>query len=207
MITSSLLTETLKISNEKALLWAPILAQTCEQFNITSKNAIAMFIAQCAHESANFTRLVENLNYSSEGLAATWPSRFKNPDGTPNALAKSLHRKPEMIANVVYANRMGNGSIESGEGWKFSGRGLIQLTFKNNYINIGNGLKLDLVNHPELLEIPKNAASSAAFYWNSKNITPSADKGDILAVTKLINGGTIGLKERTELFEKIKKAL
>lgn len=206
-ITPELLTKTLNIPAERSMIWATHINDVCTKYSITTKNAVAMFIAQCAHESALFTRLIENLNYSSEGLAKVWKNRFADGEGKPNALAKSLHRKPEAIANIVYANRMGNGSTESGEGWKYRGRGIIQLTGKENYQNLSTAVKIDFVNHPELLESPEYAVLSAGWYWNSRNINKYADLGDYVTVTKLIQGKDLGLKERTELFEKIKKEL
>lgn len=151
----------------------------------------AAFIAQCAHESAGFTRKIENLNYSGDRLPVIFPKYFPDP-----VLARNYHRQPERIANIVYANRMGNGPTESGDGWKFRGRGYIQLTGKDNYTKCGEAIGVDLVAKPEHLEMAKGAVDSAIWYWNSRKLNEYADDGDMTTLTKKINGGTHGLSER-----------
>lgn len=169
-------------------------------YGITSKASIAAFLAQIAHESQDFTRVVENLNYSAQGLANTWPNRYAaNPKAkakTPNAVALRLHRNPEAIANNCYANRMGNGGEASGDGWRYRGRSLKQVTGKDNYTACGKALDLDLISHPELLELPENAVRAACWFWKANNLTPLADAGNFTKVTEIINGGTNGLAER-----------
>jgi len=176
--------------------WEEPLNEVFEKYEINTPERQAGFVGQCMHESNNFKTLEENLNYSAKGLMATWPSRFDAAE------AARCERKPELIANKVYAGRMGN--TEDGEGWKFRGRGLKQLTGKENYTNCGAGLGIDLVANPDLLLTPKYAALSAAWFWNKKGLNALADAGDIDQMTKRINGGLIGIDERKA---KIAKAL
>lgn len=194
--------------------WLPYIRQTCEEFEINTAERIAAFLAQTAHESAGYTMLEENLNYSDVTMAAVWPNRFavKNPDGKykldekgkkiPNAFAKALHRKPQLIANTVYSNRMGNGTIESGDGWKHRGMGLKQLTGKDNHKRCGDYLGVDLVANPELLLTPEFAARSAGWFWKTNNLNKYADVSDIKGMTKVINGGLIGIDDRTARFDR-----
>jgi putative chitinase len=179
--------------------WLSPLKDTFAKYDISTPKRQASFIGQCAHESNNFKTLEENLNYRPESLMKTWPSRF--PD-LPTAMKYAHH--PEAIANKVYGGRMGNGVEESGDGWKYHGRGLIQLTGKENYANCGSGIGVDLLNSPGLLADPKYAALSAGWFWNRKQINFLADSGDIETMTKRINGGLIGLDDRKV---KIAKAL
>jgi putative chitinase len=194
--------------------WLPFIRETCEKYQINTKNRIASFLAQTAHESGGYTMLEENLNYSDATMAAVWPPRFavQEPDpnrpgktrakkdeknkNIPNAFAKALHRKPEAIANTVYSNRMGNGTIESGEGWKHRGMGLKQLTGKDNHKRCGDALGADFVTSPELLLEPKWAALSAGWFWSANKLDIFADNDDIKGQTIKINGGTIGLADR-----------
>lgn len=192
--------------------WLPAIVVACEVFHIDTEKRIAGFLAQCAHESAGFTVLTENLNYSADGMAAIWPNRFavlgedkkpvktKEGKNTPNKFALALHRKPEMIANVVYSSRMGNGPVESGEGWKYRGRGLKQLTGKDNYTRCGKALGVDLVENPDLLLEPRYAALSAGWFWDSNKCSSFADADDFVGLTKKINGGTIGLPDRQKRY-------
>jgi putative chitinase len=170
-----------------------------EVFN--TENRKAGFLAQTAHESGSFIRIVENLNYSKDGLLATFPKYF---DATT---AEQYARKPDKIANRVYANRMGNGDEASGDGWKFKGRGLIQLTGKTNYTNCGKFYDMDLVSNSAFLETVEGAVKSAIWFWTQNKIYQYADKDDIKAMTKAINGGYKGLEERTHLYELAKTIL
>ncbi len=179
----------------------------CRRYDINTPARIAAFLAQLAHESARFDRLSENLNYSAQGLAATWPSRFRDAAGQPSALARELHRRPEAIANVVYADRLGNGPAESGDGWHYRGRGLIQITGRSNYRACGDALGIDLERYPELLEYPLYAALSAGWYWDARRLNQHADAHDVERITRLINGGTHGLRDRLALTEKAMTAL
>lgn len=202
------------VSKELAERWLPHVQAAFERFGINTERQVAAWIAQCAHESAGFKTLTENLNYSADTMAAVWPGRFAvmGPDkkpakvkgkNQPNKFALALHRKPEMIANAVYSNRMGNGNIESGEGWKFRGRGLKQLTGKFNHIQASKGLGVDLVTNPDLLLEPQWAALSAAWFWSENKCGPIADSGDFVALTKRINGGTIGLEDRQKRYKAV----
>ena len=193
--------------------WLGAIQAACSEFKIDTPQRVAAFLAQCAHESAGFTALEENLNYSDVTMAAVWPNRFavlgadKKPKkdekgkNTPNAFAKALHRKPELIANAVYSNRMGNGTIESGDGWRYRGRGLKQLTGKFNYEKCGAALGVDLVSNPDLLLEPSYAARSAGWFWQSNNLSKFADAGDLEGMTKKINGGLIGFADRKARYE------
>ena len=198
--------------------WSRAVALACQEFGIDTPQRIAGFLSQCAHESGGFERLQENLNYSAEGMASIWPKRFAilGPDGKPvkkdgknqpNKFALALHRKPEAIANVVYSGRMGNGPIESGEGWKYRGRGLKQLTGKSNHIECSKGLGVDLVENPDLLLEPTYAARSAAWFWQKNKCNTFADVGDIEGLTKRINGGLIGLADRKARYQAAERSL
>jgi putative chitinase len=175
--------------------WHAAMTELFPQYGIDTPQRIAGFIAQCGHESAGFTVLEENLNYSEKGLMATFPKYFR--DRSPAA----YERKPEAIANVVYANRMGNGSEKSGDGWKFRGRGVIQLTGFENYTNFAKAVGKDVDQVIKYLGTKKGALHSACWYWDSRNINATADAGDIVKMTKLINGGTIGLEDRKKHYE------
>jgi putative chitinase len=191
--------------------WADAVANACAEFSISTPQRIAGFLSQCAHESGGFERLQENLNYSADGMAGIWPKRFAvlGPDGKPvkkdgknqpNKFALALHRKPEMIANVVYSNRMGNGPTESGEGWKYRGRGLKQLTGKDNHRACSAGLGVDLVSNPDMLLEPVYAARSAAWFWSTNKCNAFADAEDIEGLTRKINGGLIGIDDRKKRY-------
>ena len=198
--------------------WLEAVVEACTRFQINTPKRIAAFLAQTAHESGGYTMLEENLNYSADTMAVVWPNRFaemgpdkkpvkENGKNKPNKFALALHRKPEMIANVVYSNRMGNGTIESGEGWKYRGRGLKQLTGKDNYTRCGKSLGIDLVDRPELLLIPKYAALSAGWFWDSNRLGDFADRDDFVGMTKKINGGTIGLADREARYKAVLSVL
>lgn len=171
---------------------------------INSNKRIAAFISQCGHESAGFTRFVENLNYSANGLNAVFPKYFKNIGIDANNYAKN----PQKIANYIYANRMGNGSVESGDGYKYRGRGPIQLTGKNNYRDFSLEYQVDVLNNPDLVLTDKKISLlSAIWYWRKNNLNNYADKEDIKGLTKAINGGYLGLEERLDEYKKIMSLL
>ena len=177
--------------------WLDPLEEVFAKYEINTPLRQAAFIGQCAHESNNFKVLQENLNYSAEGLMKTWPSRFPTKD-----IADQYARQPTKIAGKVYNGRMGNTSEE--EASKYFGRGLIQLTGKENYDNCGKGIGVDLIGQPGLLAQPNYAALSAGWFWNKKGLNSLADANDIETMTKRINGGLIGLDDRKA---KIAKAL
>lgn len=192
--------------------WLDAIIETCVEFEINTPERIAAFLAQTSHESGGYTMLSENLNYRAATLAACWPNRFaqlgpdkkpvKDAQGKliPTAVANAIAGKPELIANMVYSSRMGNGPAESGEGWKYRGRGLKQLTGKDNYTRCGAALGLDLVGNPDLLLEPLPAARSAGWFWKANNLSAFADAEDIKGMTKKINGGFIGLAQRQALY-------
>lgn len=171
--------------------WLEPLNETMHRFEINTPARISAFIGQCQHESGNFKTLEENLNYSAESLHRVWPSRFPTVEA-----ARPYHRNPEMIANKVYGGRMGN--TEEGDGWLYHGRGLIQLTGKDNYTLCGDALNVDLIHSPDLLLAPRYAALSAGWFWSKNGCNRLADAGDWAALTKRINGGTIGLDDRVK---------
>lgn len=192
--------------------WIDALVDTCRDFEINTPERIASFLAQTSHESGGYTMLSENLNYRATTLAACWPNRFavlgadkkpikENGKLVPTKLAESIAGKPELIANLVYSNRMGNGPAESGEGWKYRGRGLKQLTGKDNYTRCGQALGVDLVSNPDLLLEPMYAAKSAGWFWKTNKLAEFADKEDIKGMTKKINGGLIGYEARQALYD------
>jgi len=208
-----------KIKRDVAERWLPHVQKALERFGIQSERQVAAWIAQTAHESGGYTMLVENLNYRAATMAVCWPGRFavKNPDGTwakddkggkvPNKFALALEKKPEALANVVYSSRMGNGPTESGDGWAFRGRGLKQLTGRDNVTRCGLALGVDLASNPDLLLQPEYAALSAAWFWSVNKCGPLADANDFVGLTKKINGGTIGLADRQARYEAVLASL
>lgn len=199
ILTADLLTRATECRYDRAELFALPITAAAERFDIDTPARLARFVAQTAHESARFRRVVENLNYSAEGLASTWPGRYRGKDGKPNDLARKLHRRPRDIANHTYAHRMGNGGPETQDGWKYRGRGLIQLTGRDNYAACGTALGEDFINHPERLEEPPWAALAAAWFWDANHLNSYADTGDDTGLTRRINGGTHGMRERLSL--------
>lgn len=183
-ITEQQLLQILPNAGRQAGVFVPVLNTAMAKYGIVTRLRIAAFIAQIGHESGQLTRLVESLNYSADALVKTWPSRFDLVRATAAA------RKPEQIANIVYAGRLGNTS--PGDGWKYRGRGLIQVTGKTNHAACGEALGVDLVNHPELLEQPQYAALSAAWYWSVNGLNTLADAGDIQNIGSIINTGSKG---------------
>jgi len=157
---------------------------------------LAGFIAQCAHESGGFNAIKENLNYSAKGLMGTFKKYFSN-----EAIATQYQRKPEMIANRVYANRMGNGDEASGDGYRYCGRGLIQLTGHDNYAKFANDLGMSLEDTVSYLETSNGAVASAGWFWDNNKLNQYCDSGDFVTLTKRINGGTIGLEDRKQHFD------
>lgn len=172
--------------------WYSAMSLLFPKYEINTPARIAGFVAQCGHESQNFKTLEENLNYSAEGLNRTFPKYFVKAGRD----AQAYHRQPEKIANVVYANRMGNGDTASGEGWKFRGRGVIQLTGKDNYSRFAKYVGKSIDETIEYLKTKQGALESACWFWKTNGLNEIADSGDIVAMTKRINGGTIGLEDR-----------
>jgi putative chitinase len=179
--------------------WYHALEQALPDYDINTPQRVAAFIAQCAHESGGFKALKENLNYKAVTLRKIFPKYFPD-DATANYYA-SLPNKQEAIANKVYGGRMGNGPEASGDGFRYCGRGLIQLTGKNNYQNFADSIETPVEDIPEFLGTFEGAVQSACWFWESNNLNQWADKGDILTLTKRINGGTIGLEDRIKHYE------
>ena len=177
--------------NKYVSYWYQALQQLLPQYEINTPDRIAAFLAQCAHESGGFVFIKENLNYKWASLRKVFPKYFPT-----DALAQQYEKQPEKIANRVYANRMGNGPEESGDGWRFCGRGLIQVTGRENYSWFAASLQISPEEASEYMETFEGAAQSACWFWESNNLNQWADKRDILTLTKRINGGTIGLEDR-----------
>lgn len=193
------LQEIMGCNKEVASAYTLNLNKFMKEYGINSKERVAMFLAQVGHESGRLKRVVENLNYSSKGLLATWPSRYNKE------LAERHHRKPELIANHVYGGRMGNSN--TGDGWKYRGRGLIQLTGYNNYRAYQTYSGDPVTVRPDLLERPEYAVKAACWYWKENNLNKWADVKDIVGSTKAINGGTNGLEDRRLLYNKALRVL
>jgi len=178
--------------------WYDALSQLFPDYEINTPQRIASFMAQCAHESANFMALKENLNYRAETLSRIWPKYF------PPDVAREYASKPnkqEAIANRAYANRMGNGDEASGDGFRFCGRGLIQLTGKQNYTWFAESIDTPVEETTEYLQTFEGAVQSACWFWETNNLNKWADAGDIKTMTRIINGGYIGLEDRIKHYE------
>jgi putative chitinase len=174
--------------------WYDALCEILPDYEINTPQRVAAFLAQCAHESGGFRALKENLNYKAPSLRKIFPKYFPD-DATANHYA-SLPNKQEAIANRIYANRMGNGDEASGDGFRYCGRGLIQLTGKENYTWFAASLDIPVEEASEYLQTFEGAIQSACWFWESNSLNQYADSGDILTMTKRINGGTIGLEDR-----------
>lgn len=174
--------------------WIAALAHPMRRADVTSERRIAAFLGQCAVESAGFLQLEEDLNYSAARLCAVWPAHFPNPEA-----ASACARQPERLANQVYAGRLGNGSAASGDGWRFRGRGLIQLTGRANYERFARSLGISLDAAVAYAAQPQGAAASAAWFWAANNLNTLADAWSINAITCRINGGLEGAAERARL--------
>lgn len=171
--------------------WVDALNETFQRFNILTPIQQASFIGQCGHECGNFKVLEENLNYRAETLMKLWKSRFPTIE-----IANEYARNPKKIANKVYSNRMGNRDEASGDGYRFRGRGCIQLTGHANYFHAGQACGEDFVMQPDLVATPRYAAMTAGWFWNTHKLNQYADIRDFTMMTKKINGGTIGLNDR-----------
>jgi putative chitinase len=176
--------------------WYHALSEILPEYEIDTPPRAAAFLAQCAHESGGFKFLKENLNYKAASLRKVFPKYFPT-----DALAAAYANKGEMIANRVYGGRMGNGPEESGDGFRYCGRGLIQLTGKDNYSWFAASLEMSVEDVPEYLQTFEGAVQSACWFWESNNLNVQADAGDIKTMTKKINGGFIGLEDRIKHYE------
>jgi putative chitinase len=171
--------------------WTDALNKILPDYEINTPQRVAAFVAQSAHESGGFTALHENLNYRAVTLRKVFPKYFPTDE-----MAAQYAQQPERIANRVYGGRMGNGPEESGDGYRYCGRGLIQLTGKSNYQAFADSIEIPVEQVPEFLQTFEGAIQSACWFWESNNLNQYADSGDILTMTKRINGGTIGLDDR-----------
>lgn len=175
-----------------SLLWHDAMERVLPKWDIDTIDRVAGFIAQTSHESAGYSVLTENLNYSAEALDKIFPKYFKRAGRD----AKDYHRQPEKIANVIYANRMDNGDTDSGDGWRFRGGGILQLTGRHNYTQFGKAEDKTAEEATEFVRSPIGALASACWFWDTNNINKYCDAQDITGMTKRINGGTIGLEDR-----------
>lgn len=196
------------------IAWTAGLNEALREFGIESKLQVAHLLAQLAHESAEFTRLVESLTYTSaERILAVWPSRFWLPSPQQPTCpsgkrdARGFVRAPVLLASYVYAGRNGNGVESTSDGFRFRGRGPIQITGRSNYARCGQALGLPLIEQPDLLTDPDVGARAAAWYWTDRKIGPLADANDIEAVTRKINGGTHGIQDRRRYLQTAMRVL
>jgi len=176
--------------------WYKALSEALPDYDINSPQRVASFLAQCGHESGGFTAIKENLNYKAESLVRVWPKYFNASN------ANDYAHNQEKIANRAYANRMGNGDEASGDGYRFCGRGLIQLTGRSNYQAFADSIQEDINNLPDYLATFEGCVQSACWFWEANNLNQYADNYDLLTMTKKINGGTLGLDDRTARYKK-----
>ena len=170
--------------------WTDALNKILPDYDITTPQRVAAFLAQTAHESGGYTALHENLNYTAQSLCRVWPSHFTAD------IADQYAHNPEKIANRAYAGRMGNGDEASGDGWNFCGRGLLQVTGRVNYQAFADSLQMNIADVPAFLQTFEGAVQSACWFWENNNLNAYADSGDFVTMTKKINGGTLGLDDR-----------
>lgn len=197
MITESLLVTSQTCTPAMADKWLIPLQFTCNKFEINTPERVAGFLAQIGHESGGFRFTSENLNYRAEALTRVWPSRF------PPGIAESYAMQPEKIANRAYADRMGNGDEASGDGWKYRGRGLIQLTGADNYASFSLDADNEALSDPDSVAEPELAALSAGWFWKKNGLNALADNRDIVGMTRRINGGTNGLDDRQMRYSRL----
>lgn len=210
----------IECSEQDAHAFVEPLNITIDHYGIETKEQIASFLAQIAYASMRLSQLEENLNHSDLTLANLWPKRYgeKTPIGTykkiivggrqkvaPNELAKALHRKPEQIANLTYANHLGNGPESSGDGWRYRGRGCIMMVGKDNYARCGTHLKMDLMRYPDALTSPLNAALCSGWFWRNNKLNNKAE--NISVVTRIVSGSYVTTKKREELYKRIMDVL
>jgi putative chitinase len=175
--------------------WCEALNKILPDYDISTPQRVAAFLAQTAHESGGYTALHENLNYKADSLCRVWPRYFNASN------ADQYAHNPEAIANRAYANRMGNGDEASGDGWNFCGRGLIQLTGRNNYQAFADSLEMNISDVPAYLQTFEGAIQSACWFWEANNLNQYADTGDMKKMTKVINGGDLGLADRINHYQ------
>jgi putative chitinase len=207
-LTSTIVAVACGSTQLRAAQWTAALQTACNRFDLDTGMRVAAFLANVGVESGRLTAVVENMNYSAEGLVSTFPDHFTEAE------AQACAHQPPRIANRVYANRNGNGDEASGDGWTYRGRALLQISGRRNYQLCGLGIGLDLVNYPEQLEQPANAALAAGWYWASRKLNTYADGGQFLQVCKTINLGSAGApgtpgsySQRLALYGAAKKAM
>jgi len=201
IISKETLSKAVSINLPVAAIWVDALNKVLVKYDINTNLRISHFLAQVCHECGKFSVLEENLNYKAESLVSVFPKYFTNTN------APSYAHNKIAIGNRVYANRMGNGNEASGDGYKYRGRGCIQITGKSQYDLCGTGIGLNLLKSPDLLTTPINALMSAGWFWDKHNLNVLADKDDINSITKVINGGLNGIDDRTSLLNNCKKIL
>ena len=177
--------------------WYEAMLEVLPLWEVNTAERVAMFVAQCGHESAGFRVLTENLNYSAKALNTIFPKYFRRAGRDAN----EYHRQPEKIANVIYANRMDNGDTDSGDGWRFRGGGILQLTGRYNYTQFGEEMEMTPEEAVEYVRTKQGALDSACWFWDTNNINKYADACDVKGATKRINGGYIGLEDREKHYE------
>ncbi len=208
MLSVSQLQAALGCTNDIATQWVDSLNSAMKQFNINTPVRQAAFLSQIGYESENFSDMEEDFNYSAEALLRQWPTHFTAATARLYGRIDGLHKANwEMIANIAYANRFGNGSVASGDGWRYRGRGPIETTFKGNYMLLEKACGIPCVENPDLLTQPSGGSISAAYYWSSHQCNELADAGDYAAITKQIQGSTVSLSARSVLWGKTKVAL
>lgn len=201
MITESVLVMSQTCTPAMAEKWAIPLQFVCDKYEINTPERVAGFLAQIGHESGGFRFTSEDLHYRAEALTRVWPSRF------PPGVAESYAMQPEKIANRAYADRMGNGDEASGDGWKYRGRGLIQLTGKDNYAAFSLDADNEALSDPDSVAEPELAALSAGWFWSKNGLNALADAKDIVGMTRRINGGTNGLDDRQMRYARLTSVL
>jgi len=194
------LARALSLYEVSAALWAPAFNAAMQRYDITGPKRVPMFLAQVDHETSHLMYLVENLNYSAQRLRAVFSSHFPSDN-----VAATYAGQPERIASRVYANRGGNGPETSGDGWRYRGRGALQLTFRNNYRDAGLELGLPLLEEPERLTEPMVAVLTAAWYWRRRGCNEAADAGDFVDVTQRIHGSVSDIKARNEALDHVRR--
>lgn len=206
-LTTDQLQRATGIRDEAARLWVVPINHAGELAQLKGPARWAMFLAQCGHESASFTRLVESLNYSPEGLMQTWPKRYSADLASLHGRTGTKAADQRAIANHVYNGRMGN-KADSDDGWTFRGRGLIHVTGRDNYRECGRHIGVDLLATPDIIgNDRRHAAESAVWYWDTRNLNDYADRGDLRGCTKAINGGFNGLPDRERRYSMARAAL
>ena len=196
-ITQQQFTELSSVKDvEEQKAWVSAINTICPKYGIDTKERLEMFMAQCAHESNGFTALIENLNYNTNALQTLFKKYFNSKQAAVYA------RQPEKIANIIYANRMGNGDTASGDGWKYRGRGVLQITGKNNYTKFATALMISIDDAIKYLETKNGAIEGACWFFQTNNLLHACDAKDVLEATKIINGGQIGQDDRVARYKK-----